>query len=126
MWTANPDVFEPNAYGVTNSCPVSYRTINQHAGTTLSSKSRHHRMRVGRVDRRIRFELKNCGFKTIRIRVDGASVKLKSMKVNLPPRTSILMLGAEELRGADTRNFRDSSSVQNLAENSPHLKRASK
>ena len=80
----NPDIFESD--DVANSCPVSYRTINQYGGATATtgkicrhyealcgactehillqrrpgyySESGYHRMRV---NRRIRFEYATCG-----------------------------------------------------------------
>ena len=43
----NPDIFEPN--DVANSCPVSYRTINQYGGTTATTGHicRHYRALYG-------------------------------------------------------------------------------
>ena len=80
----NPDIFESD--DVANSCPISYRTINQYGGTTATTGQicRHYRTLYGacskhillqmspwnhseseyyrmRVDRRIRFEYATCG-----------------------------------------------------------------
>ena len=80
----NPDIFESD--DVANSCPVSYRTINQYGGITATTEHicRHYRALYGVfsehillqrnpgylsesgyhrmcVDRRIRFEYATCG-----------------------------------------------------------------
>ena len=79
-------------YGVIHdlakSCPVSYRTINQHGATTPWSESGYHGMRVGRVDSRIRVESgarsgqgkKNCGCKDIRFKMALNDFSQKSQK----------------------------------------------
>ena len=43
----NPDIFESD--DVANSCPVSYRTINQYGGTTATTEHicRHYRALYG-------------------------------------------------------------------------------
>ena len=97
----NPDIFDSD--DVANSCPVSYRIINRYGTTATTGQiCRHYRVLYGACSEHILLqsspgcysesgyhrmliryvwtgkflnpERKSCGFKNIRIRVDGAFI----------------------------------------------------
>ena len=80
----NPDIFESD--DVENSCPVSYRTINQYGGPTASTEHicRHYRTLYGACSERILLQ-RSPGYlsesKYHQMRVDGR-IDLNTLSVD--------------------------------------------